>query len=65
MIGVDEVLICLLAGGELLVIRRSDAGFEPIARYRVADSSTWASPAIVNGHILVKDTSHLTLWRVE
>jgi hypothetical protein len=28
----------------------------------VADSATWAQPAIIKNQILVKDVEHLSLW---
>jgi hypothetical protein len=46
------------------VARASRAGFEPIARYAVADSPTWAQPAISGNRFFVKDVGRLTLWTV-
>ncbi|MGE3884996.1 MAG: PQQ-binding-like beta-propeller repeat protein [Vicinamibacterales bacterium] len=51
--------------GELVVMRASRAGFEPVAQYEVATSATWAQPAISGGRIFVKDVSSLTLWTVD
>ena len=48
--------------GELVVFRRNAAAFEPVKRYKVADSETWAAPAISGNRIFVKDVSSLTLW---
>ena len=60
-----NVLLCQKSDAELVVVRESREAFTPVARYSVADSPTWASPAVVDGHVLVKDVSHLTLWRLE
>jgi hypothetical protein len=35
-----------------------------IAQYQVAESPTWAGPAIQGHRILVKDMDHLTLWEI-
>jgi hypothetical protein len=48
--------------GELIVARNSRSGFEPLKRYTVADSATWAQPAISGNRMFVKDVSSLALW---
>jgi len=40
----------------------SRTGFEPLKRYTVADSATWAQPTISGNRVFVKDVSSLTLW---
>jgi len=50
------------AGGSMFVYRKTAAGLEESARYAVADSSVWASPAISGNRILVKGARELTLW---
>ncbi len=47
---------------ELVVVRHSRTGFEVLKRYPVADSATWAQPAISGSRLYVKDVSTLTLW---
>jgi outer membrane protein assembly factor BamB len=48
--------------GELVVFRSSAAAFEPVRRYKVADSETWAPPTISGNRVFVKDVSTLALW---
>jgi outer membrane protein assembly factor BamB len=60
-----ELLFLLNDDGELIVAKASRRGFEPIARYTVADSATWAQPLISGGRIFVKDATSLSLWIVE
>jgi outer membrane protein assembly factor BamB len=60
-----RILFLLNDDAELIVARTSRKGFEPIARYIVADSATWAQPAISGNRIFVKDTTSLTLWTVD
>jgi outer membrane protein assembly factor BamB len=48
--------------GELVVFRAGPASFEELRRYKVADSETWAQPAISGNRIFVKDVSTLALW---
>ena len=57
-----DVMFSLEDDGELVVLRSSQTAFEPVRRYKVADSDTWAQPVISGNRIFVKDVSSLTLW---
>jgi outer membrane protein assembly factor BamB len=57
-----ELLFLLNDNAELIVARGSRNGFEPLKRYTVADSATWAQPAISLQRIFIKDVSSLALW---
>ena len=50
---------------ELVVIRLGRERFEPVARYKVAESDTWTQPVISGNRVLVKDVSSLTLWTID
>ena len=50
--------------GELVVIRLNREKFDPVARYKVATSETWAQPVISGNRIFVKDVTSLTLWTI-
>lgn len=56
------LLLLLNDDAELIVARSSRNGFEPLKRYTVADSATWAQPAVSGDRIFVKDVSSLSLW---
>jgi outer membrane protein assembly factor BamB len=62
---VGDVLLALTTDSQLIVFRASEARFEPLARYTVADTPTWAYPAIVGNTVLIKDRSSLALWTVD
>lgn len=47
---------------ELVVVRNSRTGFEPISRYEVSTSATWAQPVVSGNRLFVKDVTSLTLW---
>ena len=64
IVSAQDVWLCQKADAELVVVQKSREGFVPAARYSVADSPTWALPAVVDGHLLVKDALHLVLWRL-
>jgi hypothetical protein len=46
----------------LIVARGSRTAFDPLRRYAVANSPTWAQPVISGNRVFVKDLSTLTLW---
>ena len=59
-----ELLFLLNDDAQLIIAKASRVGFEPIKHYTVADSATWAQPAISGRRIFVKDLSTLALWTV-
>jgi outer membrane protein assembly factor BamB len=44
-------------GGELILLERSPVTHKEIRRYTVADSATWAVPALVPGALVVRDAT--------
>jgi outer membrane protein assembly factor BamB len=64
IVSAGGVLFALEDDGELVVMRPSRTGMNVVRRYEVADSATWAQPAITTGRIYVKDVAHVTLWTV-
>lgn len=57
-----ELLFFLNDNAEMIVARGNRTGFEPLKRYTVADSATWAQPVISGKRIFVKDVASLALW---
>jgi outer membrane protein assembly factor BamB len=57
-----DLLFLLNDDAELIVARASAKAFEPLKRYRVADSATWAQPTISGNRIFIKDSTHLMLF---
>ncbi|MCS6862846.1 MAG: PQQ-binding-like beta-propeller repeat protein, partial [Abditibacteriales bacterium] len=57
-----SVLLVLTTNAHLHVFQKNGAALNEVARYRVADSPTWASPAFAGNRVLVKDATSLTLW---
>jgi len=58
------LLFMLKDDAELIVARASRTAFEPLKRYTVADSATWAQPVVSGNRIFVKDASSLALWTI-
>lgn len=61
MLAGEDLLIQNLEG-ELIVTKSNAKTFEPIRRYKLANSSTWAHPVLLREQILIKDMSNLSLW---
>jgi outer membrane protein assembly factor BamB len=57
-----DLLFSLENDGELVVFRSSQTAFEPLHRYKVAETETWTQPAISGNRVFVKDVSTLALW---
>jgi hypothetical protein len=59
---VGNTIVSLEDDAELLVLRGSRSRFDPVTRYDVATSATWAQPTLQGNRIYIKDVSSLTLW---
>jgi outer membrane protein assembly factor BamB len=57
-----HAVLALTTGAELVVFEPSTTGFAEIRRYDVADSATWAHPALAGRQILVKDEETVSAW---
>jgi hypothetical protein len=71
MLRAGQFVFSLENDGELVVMRATSAGLEPVGRYKVAEPDpavpigpTWAQPAISGNRIFVRADSTLTLWTV-
>ena len=58
-------LIALKDDGELIVAHAGGKGFEPMRRYTVADSPTWAHPLLLPDGVVIKDATTLALLKTE
>lgn len=55
-------ILSLTTDGTLRVWNRQGGTLTEVARYPVADSPIWASPAVQGNRILIKDENTLALW---
>jgi outer membrane protein assembly factor BamB len=62
---VGAVLIALSSDTNLLVFKPSDKGYEEVAKYKVADTPTWASPVLTGKMIVVKDRDSVIAWSLD
>lgn len=57
-----QLVFSLEDDGELVIFRPSRTAFEPLKRYKLADTDTWTQPVISGNRVIVKDISTLALW---
>jgi outer membrane protein assembly factor BamB len=62
MVRAGDTIFALEDDGEMLVMKANRSALSVVRRYDVADSQTWAQPAISGNRVYVKDVAHLTLW---
>ncbi|HJQ69844.1 MAG TPA: PQQ-binding-like beta-propeller repeat protein [Blastocatellia bacterium] len=65
LIAAGGLLFILNNDAELTVARKGATAFEPLKKYTVAQSPTWAHPVVVGNRLLIKDASTLALWGLE
>ena len=65
IIRAGEWLLLSTTNSELIVARSLATRLEEVKRYAVADSPTWAHPAVAGRTIVVKDTERIIVWKVE
>jgi outer membrane protein assembly factor BamB len=65
MIRAGGTILSLEDDAELVVIQNSRTAFEPLKRYEVAASATWAQPTLSGNRLFVKDVSTLALLLLE
>ena len=65
MVRAGETIFALEDDGEMVVMKAARDKMNVVRRYDVADSQTWAQPAISGSRVYVKDVSNLTLWTLD
>lgn len=60
-----QTLLIQTTEGALLVAPSQQNEFAPVRRYQIAESATWAHPALVNDGIVIKDATSLALWKLK
>jgi outer membrane protein assembly factor BamB len=59
------VVLALPNNSELVVVKPGQKEYAEVAKFKVAESATYAHPVIVGNGVLVKDQDALTLWSLE
>jgi outer membrane protein assembly factor BamB len=61
---IGSALLVMSTSGELTVHQKTGTALKEIAKYKVAESPVWASPALAGDQILIKDLTNLTLFKI-
>lgn len=64
VIDAGPVLMALTPDADLIVFKPSDSQFSPVATYKVADSPTYAYPAVAGNRIVIKDQDAVILYEL-
>lgn len=64
LVAAGNLLLLLNETGDLKVIRRSTAKFDPVVEYKVSEEATWSQPVLVGKNLLVKDATVLKMYRL-
>jgi outer membrane protein assembly factor BamB len=62
ILSAGKVLLALTSDSDLIVFQPGGKAFTEIARYKVAETPTWAYPIVAGNRVYVKDQNSLTLW---
>jgi outer membrane protein assembly factor BamB len=65
VIRAGNLLFVLKEDAQLMIARADTSGFAPLKTYTVADSATWAAPAISGNRIFVRGVETLALWTLK
>jgi outer membrane protein assembly factor BamB len=65
ILNAGKVLLALTSDSELVVFQPGGKALSEVARYKVADTPTWAYPIVAGNRVYVKDQNSLTLWTIE
>jgi hypothetical protein len=60
-----EFLFLLNDDAELIVAWDNRSRLDVVKRYQVADSATWAQPAISGNRLFIKGAASVALWTVD
>ncbi len=64
LVDAGSALLLLSSDAELTVAAKSAKAFDPLQKYTVAESATYAHPIPLNKGVLIKDATSLALWQM-
>jgi len=62
---VGSAILVMADTGELTVQQKGGNALKELAKFKVADSPVWASPAIAGDRLLIKDKTNLVLFQIK
>jgi outer membrane protein assembly factor BamB len=65
VLDIGTAILALTDNMELVAFKPNPKEYTELAKYKVADSATWAYPILAGNRIFVKDKDAVTLWTIE
>jgi outer membrane protein assembly factor BamB len=65
VVAAGPVLMALSPAAQLVVFEPSNKELKTLARYKVADSQTYAYPVVSGNRVFIKDDNSVTLWTID
>jgi outer membrane protein assembly factor BamB len=65
IVDAGSILLALTSDAQLVAFQPDKKGFVEVAKYKVADTATWAYPIVSGNRVFIKDTDSLALWTIE
>jgi len=65
IVSADDAILALPSTSELIVFKPDGKAYSEIAKYKVAETPTYAHPILSDNHIFVKDQESLAMYSVE
>lgn len=62
VVAAGQHLLFLTTESQLIVVPAEPSGYKEVRKYTVADSATYAHPAVLKDRVVVRDASHVTVW---
>ena len=65
ILDVGTVVMALPSSSELIVFKPVKEGYSELAKIKVADTPTYASPVLAGNRVYIKDELTITLWKIQ
>jgi hypothetical protein len=65
IVDAGSVIMALPSNSELVVFKADPSQYSEIARYKVADTPTYAHPVVAGNRIFVRDQETVAMWTIE
>jgi len=65
IVDAGQVMVALGVKGDLVIYDPDTPQYQELARYKLADTDTWAHPIIAGSRIYIRDKEAVTLWTIE
>jgi outer membrane protein assembly factor BamB len=65
ILDVGPVIMALPSNSELIVFKALKEEYQELAKFKIAESPTYATPVVAGNRIFIKDENTITLWKIQ